>query len=150
MTDKYREYEKACERIRRDNKHLLSDFGAWLMKSGLSEKTMRQHVQNIDIYVNDYLLCEDPTEAKEGVHNVGMFLGYWFIKKVSWSSESAIRSNVASLKKFYSFMQERGLISEEALSDMREKIKEDLPEWLATMRHYDDPSITDPTEIWGL
>jgi hypothetical protein len=38
-----------------------------------------------------------------------MFLGYWFIKKAMWAKQSAIKSNAASLKKFYTFMHEKGL-----------------------------------------
>ena len=150
MVDEYRQYEEACKRIREENAKLLIDFGDWLKRKGLSEKTHGQHVANIDLYINEFLLYEDATEAAEGLGHVGMFLGYWFIKKAMWSSESSIRSNVASLKKFYEFMYERGLVSEEALKEMREQIKEELPEWLATMRRYSDPSITDPEDIWGI
>jgi len=150
MVDEYHQYEEACRRIREENAKLLIDFGDWLKRKGLSEKTRCQHVANIDLYVNEFLLYEDATEAVEGPCHVGMFLGYWFIKKAMWSSESSIRSNAASLKKFYEFMHERGLVSEEALKEMREQIKEELPEWLATMRRYSDPSITDAENIWGI
>lgn len=47
-------------------------------------------------------------------------------------------------------MHERGLVTAEQLQEMREIIREEMPEWLATVRRYDDPSITDPEEIWGL
>ncbi len=32
-----------------------------------------------------------------------LFLGYWFIKKAMWSSPVQIKSNAASLKKFFTF-----------------------------------------------
>src|SRR5947209_19926177 len=104
MTDSYREYEAKCERIREENKQLLSDFSQWLSRKGLSEKTIRQHSSNVDLYVNHYLLYEEAIEAADGLSHLGMFLGYWFIKKALWSSEPSIRSNAASLKKFYEFM----------------------------------------------
>lgn len=150
MTDEYRRYEEACKRIREENAKLLLDFGDWLRGKRLSEKTIRQHVANIDLYVNEFLLYEDAVEAREGSAEAGMFLGYWFIKKATWASETSIRGNAASLKKFYEFMHERGLVSEKALKDMLEHIKEELPEWVATVKRYDDPSITDPDDIWGL
>jgi site-specific recombinase XerD len=150
MKDEYRKYEEACERIREKNKQLLSDFASWLRQKGLAEKTIRQHTQNIDFYINEYLLYEDAQEAAEGVGQAGMFLGYWFIKKAAWSSAASIRSNAASLKKFYDFMQARGLVDEESVRDLRETLREGMPEWLGTMDRYDDPSITDPKDIWGL
>jgi intergrase/recombinase len=150
MNEEYLKYQEECERIRNENKVLLSDFRDWLTKSGLVEKTIEQHVRNIDLYINYFLLYEDPTKAADGIGEIGMFLGYWFIKKALWSSKSQIKQNAASLKKFYTFMHERGLVSAEDLNDLKEKIKEDMLEWLATMERYEDPSIEDPAEIWGL
>lgn len=144
MSD-YEKYEKDCEKIRIANEHYLNEFAAWLKSSGLSEKTIKNHVFNIDFYINEYLLYEDASEAKDGVCRVGMFLGYWFIKKVMWASKSSIKGNAASLKKFYTFLQEKGLIDKEDLAALKETIKEGLPEWLATLERYDDLSIED---VW--
>jgi site-specific recombinase XerD len=149
MEDEYREYEEACQRIREKNGQLLSDFAVWLRRKWLSEKTICQHRQNIDLYINEYLLYEDAQEATEGVGQVSMFLGYWFIKKAAWSSAAAIRSNAASLKKFYDFMQAIGMVDEESVRVLRETLRQKMPEWLGTMRCY-DPSITDSKEIWRL
>jgi len=141
----YEQYEEDCKRIREANERLLNDFGAWLKLSGLSEKTINNHISNIDFYINEYLLYEGATEAKDGVNTVGMFLGYWFIRKAMWASPSSIRGNAASLKKFYAFLQEKGLIDKEDLNDLEKDIKEDMPEWLATIARYDDPSVED---VW--
>lgn len=81
MTDNYQKYEIECEKIRKQNAKLLDEFAFWLQKSNLKEETIGQHVNNIDFYINEYLLYEDATEAKGGVFRTGMFLGYWFIKK---------------------------------------------------------------------
>jgi len=79
-----------------------------------------------------------------------MFLGYWFIKKAMWANKTAIKENAASLKKFYQFMYEQCKISEEDFSALKESIKKEMPEWLATMDRYDDPDIDDMGEVWGL
>nr|WP_320016325.1 phage integrase SAM-like domain-containing protein [uncultured Desulfobacter sp.] len=141
--DDYEKYEEDCKKIRKVNESLLNEFEVWLKSSGLSEKTINNHFSNIDFYVNEYLLYEDATKAKDGVNAVGMFLGYWFIKKAMWASQSSIKGNATSLKKFYTFMHEKGLIDKEDLIDLKQTIKEDMPEWLATLRRYDDPSIED-------
>ena len=143
--DDYEKYEEDCKKIRKDNESLLNEFEVWLKSSGLSKKTINNHVSNIDFYINEYLLYEDATEAKDGVDAVGMFLGYWFIKKAMWASQSSIKGNATSLKKFYTFLQEKGLIDKEDLTDLKQTIKEDMPEWLATLDRYDDPSVED---VW--
>ncbi len=143
--DDYEKYEKECKKIRKANEHLLNEFEDWLKSSGLSEKTINKHDSNIDFYINEYLLYEDATEAIDGAHAIGMFLGYWFIRKAMWASQSSIKSNATSLKKFYTFMYEKGLIDKEDLIDLKQTIKEDMPEWLATLARYYDLSIED---VW--
>lgn len=143
--DDYEKYEDDCKAIREANKNLLGDFEARLKSTGLSKKTIDNHISNIDFYINEYLLYEDATEARDGVNAVGIFLGYWFIKKAMWASRSSIKSNATSLNKFYSFMYEKSLIDKVDLSDLKETIKEGMPEWLATLERYDDPSVED---VW--
>jgi site-specific recombinase XerD len=143
--DDYEKYESKCKKIRKANKALLNEFEIWLKSSGLSDKTIKNHLSNIDFYVNEYLLYEDAIQAKDGAHAISMFLGYWFIKKAMWASQSSIKSNATSLKKFYTFMHEKCLIGEEALIDLKETIKNDMPEWLATLKRYDAPSVDD---VW--
>jgi len=143
--DDYEKYEDDCKITRETNKLLLNDFEVRLKSSGLSKNTIDTHISNIDFYVNEYLLYEDATEAKDGVNAVDMFLGYWFIKKAMWASKSSIKNNATSLNKFYTFMYEKSLIDKDDLSDLKETIKENMPEWLATLERYDDPSVED---VW--
>jgi len=82
----YEQYEKECKRIRKENENLLIDFKKWLSGKKLSKKTIDKHVSNVDFYINDFLLYEDAIEAADGVSSMGMFLGYWFIRKAMWSS----------------------------------------------------------------
>jgi hypothetical protein len=150
MLDNYEQCEAECERIRQSNEQLLDDFESWLDQKNLTEKTVKKHIDNIDFYINRYLLYEDAIEPQEGVGHVNMFLGYWFIKKAMWATAASIKSNAASLKKFYTFLHERGSVSVEDLRDLKELIKEELPDWVATLDRYDDPDITDVMEVWGL
>jgi len=147
--DDYEKYEADCKKIREINDTLLSDFGAWLIASKLKDKTIKTHVDNVDFYINEFLLYEEAIEAKDGTPEIGMFLGYWFIKKAMWSSPAQIKSNASSLKKFYTFLVEKGQLDKEEFADFKEYIKEEMPEWIATMNRYADPSITDMAEVWG-
>ena len=150
MSFDYEKYEMDCKKIRKENALLLDGFVSWLLKKGLKEKTISKHVSNIDFYINEFLLYEDAIKAKDGAYEVGMCLGYWFIRKAMWSSPAQIKSNAASLKKFYTFMHENGKVKKKDLDELKDRIKYEMPEWIATMKRYDDPSITDMEEVWGL
>ncbi len=146
----YEKYKKECKRIRKENKKLISGFETWLSAKGLSEKTIDKHTSNVDFYVNEFLLNEEPIEAKDGAGRINMFLGYWFIRKAMWASKTAIKENAASLKKFYQYLYQGEKVSKEAFSTLKESIKENKPEWLATMDRYNDPDIEDMEEVWGI
>lgn len=150
MSDEFQKYEEDCDRIRRENARLLEEFESWLAAKGLSAKTIKAHVENVSFFINHCLLYDEAVEAAEGVSHINYFLGYWFIRKAIWSSPASIRGNAASIRKFYAFMLAKGLIDGGANEEVRQTIKEGMPEWLSTMERYDDPSITDPEEIWGL
>ena len=116
----------------------------------MAKKTIRRHCENIDFYVNHFLLHEDAGRAEEGARRVGVFLGYWFIRKAAWATQTSIKPSAASLKKFYTFMFEKGRIGQDGLDDLKTEIREDMAEGLETLARYDDPEIDDPAEVWGI
>ncbi len=142
------DFEKDIEKIQDQNNILLKDFRKRLEKDGLSEKTISKHVTNSDFFINEFLVYEDAVPACEGIPQVSMFLGYWFIRKAMWASPAAIKENAASIKKFYAFLFELGEIDDKEFKELTRTIKEEMPDWIATMDRYDDPEITDMTDIW--
>jgi site-specific recombinase XerD len=121
-----------------------------LKRSGLGDKTINTHSENISFFINEYLAYKDISEndneitlcnAEDGIDLVGEFLGDWFVRKAMWSSESNIKSNITSIKKFYSFMQSLNLISKDDLQRLNREIKEDKGEWIDAVRRYDDLGI---------
>ena len=46
----YEKYERDCKKIRKANKGLLDEFEASLKAAGLSEKTINNHLGNLDFY----------------------------------------------------------------------------------------------------
>lgn len=146
--DSYEQYEKDCQRIRNHNKVLLKDFENHLKEKKLSIKTIKKHCANIDFYINDFLLYEEAIKASEGATEIRSFLGYWFIRKAMWASPAAIKENASSLKSFYQFLHERREITKETLDTLKQTIKEEMPEWIETMKRYDDPDIEDMEEVW--
>ena len=142
------DYDRQCADIRSENAELLREFSAWLADGGLSKTTIRGHRINLDFYLNHFLLRYDPLmRPPEGVDCVGEFLGDWFIYKAAWSSKTSIKANAASLKKFYAFMAERGLVKPEELDALKQQIKEELPDWLDTLERWMNPE-SDPPDGW--
>jgi hypothetical protein len=74
------DFESACDAVRARNEALLNQFEQWLRDSGLSDKTVLKHLDNVAFYINDFLLQEEPQEPEEGVDQIGWFLGDWFIR----------------------------------------------------------------------
>ncbi len=145
--DEYEIYEIECKKIKKQNRKLLTGFRKYLGSKKLSKKTVDKHVANIDFYINEFLLYEEPSKAKEGVNKLDYFLGYWFIRKAMWASVTSIKENITSLKHFYTYMHTIDEIDLEELNAMKEEIKESKDEWLETIRKYDDPD-TDLEDIW--
>lgn len=142
MTD-YEEYEAECNRIRTENKKILSDFRKWLEYNKLADKTIQYHVSNIDFYINHYLLYQEAIEAKEGHNHIMGFMGDYFIRKAMWASVSNIKQNCTSLKKFYTYMLEKDQISKENLTDLKETIKEECPYWIEELERFDNGEFYD-------
>ena len=143
----YEIYEIECKKIRKENRKLLNNFRKYLSSKKLAKKTVDKHVSNIDFYINEFLLNEEPSKAKEGVNNLDYFLGYWFIRKAMWASVTSIKENITSLKHFFTYMHTIDEIDLEELNEMKEEIKESKDEWFETIRKYDDPD-TDFEDIW--
>lgn len=131
MTDEeYEAYERECKLIRKDNAVYLDIFRKSLEDTGLSPKTIRSHVDNVDFFVNDFLLRHGTNSMADGTGLISSFLGDYFIRKCMWSTPSAIRQNIASLKKFYKCMLAEGEIDAEQYDCLLETIKEEKNDWI--------------------
>ena len=122
------DYEKECEEIQRANTELLCIFEADLIAKGLTKKTIKNHIENVDLYINDYLLREEAQTFEMGLTSLNSFF-YFFIHKCMWSTPATVRSTAASFKKFYKCMMEHGKIDKEDYEFFLEEIKEGVPEW---------------------
>ena len=140
MFNDYAEYEKKVEAIQFANKALLEEFSEYLTRKGLTPKTINIHINNVEFYINEYLCYEDALEAKDGFGELGMYFGDFFVRKASWSSCAQLKSNAASIKKFYAFMLEKGEITKDKYDRLIDSIKDRMEDWLSNMQLYiDDP-----------
>ena len=140
----YEEYERECDKIRQTNEELLTLFEEELQDSGLSAKTVRRHLSNAEFYINEYLLREEPRPMEDGITELDMFLGFFFIRKCMWSTPGTIESTAASIKKFYKCMLNHGKISKDDYAYLCDDIKENMEQWQTDCAVYNDPDAPNP------
>lgn len=133
------DYDKQVARIKKQNKPLLEDFQRWLEKSGLSSKTVRNHVQNVEFFT-EYQIYYEPLEPLvEAV--AGDFLTFsidWFPRKAMWASAASARSNMTSFRKFAKFMLEAGHWSRSHVEEIKSMFKEHRDEIIDSAGELDD------------
>ena len=118
-------YDEQVRAIKAYNQPILEDFRAWLEQSGLSEKTVENHVDNIDFFTHYLVYYEPLTKLDEADgSDVWMFLTDWFPRKAMWSSVTSVKSYLASFKKFFNWLGEAGRISPEVVADVLTTLKE--------------------------
>lgn len=141
-------YERSCAEIRKENTALLKEFAQRMRQQGLSDRTIGMHLANVGFYIQEFLLYEQPLRPTEGASSIGMYLGYWFIRKGPIATPGTIKTSATSLIKFYSFLVDKGVVASEQLVQMRQTVKTDMAHWQERARRYNNPAIDDPSEIW--
>ncbi len=140
----YIENENKYEQIKKENQGFLRIFQEELEKKGLSEKTIRSHLGNVDFYINSFLLYSEPIPMKDGIDYVDEFLGEFFIRKCMWSTPATIKGNAASLKKFYKCMADYGEVGMDEYKYLCELIRDNMEIWQEDCRIYNDPDQENP------
>ena len=126
------------------NYRFLDEFKIWLENKKLTEKTIRKHISNADLYVNDYLnYYEEYYSMEDGINETGLFFGDWFIRKCMWSSLTSLKETASSIKKFYECMCELGYVRVEEYKGLCKSIKERMPDYLDRLYKYDNGSYYD-------
>ena len=131
-------YDARVRAIRAYNRPVLDDFRAWLEQAGLSEKTVRNHVDNIDFFTH-YLVYSDPLKKPDEADgsDVRMFLLDWFPRKALWASVTSVKSYFASFKKFFQWMAETGRVSPATVDDVLATLKEGREDFLESVAEYE-------------
>ena len=139
MDDKEaKQYEKDEAAAEKSNNYLIGEFGKWLKSKSLKPATIGKHVGNVEFYANYYLLRYEIIPVDKGAMEIGEFLGDFFIRKASWSSASAVKENISSFKKFYTFLNEIKMLSTPDLNEMKQLIKDDKEDWIESAESYWD------------
>ena len=132
------DYEIKLEENEKRNELFINKFESWLNEKGLVKKTIKKHLNNIELFLNNYLVYSDISTMEEGVDDIDMFLGDWFIRKCMWSSKNSIKETASSIKKFYQCMSEYSYISKEDYKSVCETLKDNIEDYLESMDDYDN------------
>lgn len=132
------DYDKMMEKSIKENALYLEKFEEWLKNKKLGSKTIKKHVDNAYLYINDFLNYYDFNKMEKGCYELDNFLGDWFIRKCLWSSVSSLKATATSIKKFYQCMNELGYIKNEEYNYLCEEIKDNMEYWIETMNDYDN------------
>lgn len=97
---------------------------------GLAPKTVKRHLQNVDFFLNTYLVLDEahPLTMEDGVNTIDDFLGY-FLENKTCFADSTKRSFVTSLRKFYKSMAKHGKITHEQYEDVVESLRDGCAEY---------------------
>ncbi len=123
----FEELEK--EKIK-ENKKYLDIFENEMRKEKLSEKTIKKHLSNIDIYINGYLLFRDILNMEDGVNLTFGFFENFFPNKCIFSTENRCREMMTSLIKFYKVMLDYGYVNKTDYEIMVDEIKVGKKDWV--------------------
>lgn len=135
--------EKKIKENQTRNKKFIKEFEEWLKEKSLSDKTIKKHISNVDIFINDYLNYYDIETAEEGINSVYSFLNGWFIEKCMWATPYTTKEEAASIKKFYAYMSEKGYVEKEDYKFLCEELKDSMDEILDTLEAFDNGTYYD-------
>lgn len=137
------DYELKIEQNRKRNEKFIKEFESWLTQKDLVKKTIRKHLNNVSLYINDYLNYYDVEKMEDGIYSIYGFLDGWFIEKCLWSSRNSLKETASSIKKFYQCMSEIGYVTVDDYKKLCREIKDNMDEFLAQMDAFEDGTYYD-------
>ena len=140
------EYEQKVEQNQKRNKKYIKEFTEWLNEKGLSKKTIRKHLDNVKLYINEYLNYYDVIKVEDGIEEVDDFLEGWFIEKCLFATKTSLKETAASLKTFYQYMSEYNYVKKEDYKQLCSIIKDNMDIYLEQLEAFDNGIYYD---IWA-
>ena len=138
-----KDLEKKIEENKKRNKKFMKEFEEYLKEKNLKDKTIKKHLSNVDLFINDYLNYYDIETPEEAINSVYSFLSGWFIEKCMWATVYTTKETAASIKKFYAYMSEKGYVKKEDYKELCEELKDSMDEILEYLDAFDNGTYYD-------
>ncbi len=58
------------EKNKKRNQRFLKEFEYWLKNKNLAPKTIKSHISNADLYINNYLIYYEEETAESGIKSI--------------------------------------------------------------------------------
>ena len=115
--------KESYESILEENNKHLEEYRVFLDKRNYRENIIDKHIDRVEYYIDDYLMCGLPKHMEEGCSlEVLGFIKNRVNEKVIPSSVHNIDFFLASIRLFYECMCEKKLVSKESLKEFNEYI----------------------------
>lgn len=142
LTVSEQQWDKNREWLVENNEKLLGALKEYMIsEKGISEKTAKRHIENLDFYLNVYLADYAQVSPVNSGDSVWNFLGDFFVRKNLSSSHTSLKQNGSALKKMYQFLYEADEISKIDLTNIHEFIRlgiQEGDEYLSSIMNDDD------------
>ena len=127
--DNFREWELQVEANREVNFELLTSFRDWLIKSNISEISVENHLVNVNVFANTFLIEGDVTPLTKGISEIGEYFGNFFISNAPIANSITLAQNVKSILLLYSFLNSIDLIPDEEFVQFQNSISNEQNNW---------------------
>ncbi len=98
------------EEIQKENTQLLRTFEEYLIQKNLSKKTIKRHINDVELYINDYLAIDEEASPQEiDGYTLEVFFR-WCIDKWIFNTVSELLSMITSVDIFYEYLYGNKLI----------------------------------------
>ncbi len=126
---------------KKHNDAIIKEFEQSMKTSGLVKKTIRNHIQNVDLFVNDYMLIEE-IEFENWHDEIDEFFE-WAIRKNVVISQSSLRQFVSSIRKFYKFLFDTRKIDIKTSKKVNSVLREGVTDWSISVQQFEDELLAD-------
>lgn len=113
---------KSKEKRYEENKIYLSNFKDDLIEKGVSEDALKEYLENVEIYINNFSVGKLNLGMCQGDDVGCIFLFYSFLMEND-ADGTDIKIFTASLKRFYESMFKHGSITEEEYNEIKKNIE---------------------------
>lgn len=113
--------EEENEKQWKRSKIVFDQFYEYLKNKGLKESTTGKRTDMVAFFIMNYLFVYDVMNILEvSGDTIRKFLGNWYIRKFWNPSLSSIKSYLKAISDFYTFLNDKGFISKEQLSEIKD------------------------------
>lgn len=119
------------------NQKYINEFEEYLKNNKLKDNTIKKHVENVEFFLNSYLLHEFKYNIFDSIDSLNDFFSYFFIHKYAFSSVANMKEFISSLKHFYKYMYQYKYINSEANDFANFLFKDEKDNWIEKMKEYD-------------